>query len=99
MNKELSIFSCIAFLIFFILYAIAQEGIVKTEFGGKKEKWTFMITLTWLTCFTNCLISIIVLEILIKLKNKNGSRLSWNHLFAGIVNSFGLMLTNISMGW
>ncbi|CBY43019.1 unnamed protein product, partial [Oikopleura dioica] len=89
--------SWIAFLIFFILYGIAQEDIVKREFGEKKEKWDFMITLTWITCFANCLISIIVLEFLIKVKNINGSRLTWNHLFAGIVNSFGLMLTNISM--
>ena len=98
MNQCTQILSCIAFLIFFILYAIAQEDIIKREFGQKKEKWNFMISLTWITCFTNCLISIVVLEILIKLKNKNGNRLTWNHLFAGIVNSFGLMLTNISMG-
>ena len=98
MNHCTQILSCVAFLIFFILYAIAQEDIIKREFGENKEKWNFMITLTWITCFTNCLISIVVLEILIKLKNKDGSRLSRNHLFAGIVNSFGLMLTNISMG-
>ena len=98
MGQYTAILSSVGFLVFFILYGIAQEDIVKTEFGENEEKWKFMVTLTWITCFANCLISMIVIEILLKLKKTNGSPLSWNHLFAGIVNSFGLMLTNISMG-
>ncbi|CAG5090958.1 Oidioi.mRNA.OKI2018_I69.PAR.g12788.t1.cds [Oikopleura dioica] len=56
-----------------------------------------MVTLTWITCLTNCFISIVLIEFLTKVKKRDASPLSWNHLFAGLINSFGLILTNISM--
>ena len=98
MSNCIAVLSSSAFLVFFILYGIAQEDIVKREFGDKREKWKFMVTLTWITCLTNCFISIVIIEVLTKVKKRDASPLSWNHLFAGLINSFGLILTNISMG-
>ena len=56
-----------------------------------------MVILTSITCSTCCFVSLVLIEILTKTKKKVASPLSSNHFFAGLVNSFGLILTNVSM--
>ncbi|CBY07257.1 unnamed protein product [Oikopleura dioica] len=78
---------------FYLAFGIAQESVTKVPFSG--ENWKFMLTLTWLTCCINALITNIILSCC---KRKcHTIKASKNYLATSISNAAAILCTNKSL--